>query len=380
MNNVFKAVVLFILFATNATAQVKTVIFTVSNPSGDARVNELIAIPWKEVLAKLPDATKDNFKVVNAITKKELPYQIEYKGLQNPQNLLIQVSVASHGTITLELKKGIPAKVISKVFARYVPERKDDFAWENDRMAFRMYGKAIEGTSEDAYGMDVWTKRTDRLIINERYKKDDYHVDHGDGLDYYHVGLTLGAGNMAPIVNDIIRYSKNYHHWKVLDNGPLRTTFELSFDEWNAGGIPVSVVKTVSLDAGSQLNKIEMIYQYKSANKLQVVAGLVKRPEPGVALLDEPNGILAYWEPQHDIDGITGTAVILENAKIKTVKDQFLAQTEAGNNISLVYYAGAVWNKAGLITTADAWFKYLQTFNRCLKVPLKVGVGFKSKN
>ncbi|MNT75427.1 hypothetical protein D3C72_2143220 [compost metagenome] len=67
----------------------------------------------------------------------------------------------------------------------------------------------MENTKENAYGFDVWVKRTDRLIINERYKRNEYHIDHGDGMDYYHVGFSLGAGNMAPYVNDTIRYSAN---------------------------------------------------------------------------------------------------------------------------------------------------------------------------
>ncbi len=69
------------------------------------------------------------------------------------------------------------------------------------------------------------------IKINERYKRAEYHIDHGDGMDYYHVGFSLGAGNMAPYKNDTIWYSKNYRTWKVLDNGPLRSTFQLTFEE-----------------------------------------------------------------------------------------------------------------------------------------------------
>src|SRR5699024_9190524 len=128
-----------------------------------------------------------------------------------------------------------------KTYCRYVPERKDDFAWENDRIAFRAYGKALEGTNEDAHGFDVWVKRTDQPVLNRRYKGNDYHNDHGDGLDYYHVGLTLGAGNIAPYTNDSIRYPGNYRKWKVLDNGPIRSTFQLFYDSWKVEGKDVGL-------------------------------------------------------------------------------------------------------------------------------------------
>ena len=41
--------------------------------------------------------------------------------------------------------------VKAKVYGRYVPERKDDFAWENEYAAFRMYGPALKSclTSTD---------------------------------------------------------------------------------------------------------------------------------------------------------------------------------------------------------------------------------------
>ena len=33
-------------------------------------------------------------------------------------------------------------------------------------------------------GMDAWSKRTNRLILDEWYKLNNYHKDNGDGLDF----------------------------------------------------------------------------------------------------------------------------------------------------------------------------------------------------
>jgi len=363
---------LCLLFIAVVDVLAQSHILKVSNPSGMNR-NELVSVPWKDIQSKFPLIESNNFKVITHNSKKELPYQLEYKGEETVQNLLIQVDIPAFKTIKVVLKKGKTTPVAVKTFGRYVPERKDDFAWENDKIAFRMYGKVLEGSNENAYGIDVWAKRTDKLVINERYKRGEYHVDHGDGLDYYHVGLTLGAGNMAPIANDTIRYPQNYHHWKVLDNGPLRTTFQLGYDEWNVNGMMVKSTKTVSLDAGSQLSRMEVNYVYNTDKPLSVVAGIVKRAEPGTSLLNDQASILAYWEPQHGDDGITGVGIIMQNgAKMITVSNQFLAQTKVFSNKPIVYYTGAAWNKAGIITTADAWFSYLKNYKNCMDKPLKV--------
>ncbi len=179
------------------------VLIEISNPLKIDR-EEVIAIPWKDVLSVYPNIDTANFIITNSKTKQQSPYQLEYRGMQEIQNLLVEITVGANSKLKLQLQKGKPATFIAKTYCRFVPERKDDFAWENDKIAFRMYGKALEGTKENAYGTDVWVKRTDKLIINERYNRGEYHIDHGDGLDYYHVGFSLGAGNIAPYKNDTI--------------------------------------------------------------------------------------------------------------------------------------------------------------------------------
>ena len=364
-------------FSFTVLAQVENRIeISIENNSTVNFNQHVLTVPWKDVLQKYPTIDTANFKVMNASTKKEIPFQLEYRGASAIQNLLIQVDVAANRTLKIYLQKGKPLAVLPKTYCRYVPERKDDFAWENDRIAFRMYGKALEGTKENAYGIDVWVKRTDRLVLNERYKRAAYHIDHGDGLDYYHVGFSLGAGNIAPCINDSIWYAKNYRQWKVMDNGPLRSTFHLSFDEWDVAGRMVKMVKTVSLDAGSQMSRIEVNYSYPNNDSLPVVVGIIKRKELGTVLLDEQNGIMGYWEPQHGKDGTTGTGTVFLQpvVKMKVNHEHLLAHFTAVKEAPFVYYTGAAWDKAGIITNAQNWFSYLQLFQQQLQLPLQVKI------
>ncbi|MEI8112981.1 MAG: DUF4861 family protein [Bacteroidia bacterium] len=356
-------------------AQPILVFIVISNPISDDRKEEVLAIKWTDILAKYPKIDTANFKIINLKTKEELPWQLETKGGKDVQNLLVQLDVAAKSTVKLGIQEGKSAVVKTKTFGRYVPERKDDFAWENDKIAFRMYGKALEQSpSEMAYGLDVWVKRTDKMVLNDRYKRGNYHIDIGDGMDYYHVGFTLGAGNIAPVVNDSIYYSQNYVRWKVLDNGPLRTSFQLEYNEWAVNGTKISVVKTISLDAGSQLSRIEAQFSQEQKLDLPVVVGIVKRKEPGAMLLDEQQSLMAYWEPQFGEDGITGVGSILLNpvTKIKVTNEQILSYTISKNGEPVVYYTGAAWNKANEIISSKAWFDYIQLYKNRLSNPLKI--------
>ena len=361
--------------SVKAQSNVKATI-NLSNPAALERKNEVLAISWSDILAKYPGIDTANFKVIDAKTKKEVAFQLEHKGQREIQNLLVQLSLAAKGVVKLNILTGKPAAVIAKTYARFVPERFDDFAWENDKAAFRMYGKALEGRKDNAYGMDHWTKRTSRLVLNDWYKGADYHTDHGEGMDYYHVGFTLGGGDIAPVLKDSIVFPKNYHHWKILDNGPLRSTFELGYDEWDVAGKSVKAVKTISLDAGSQLNRISVTYQYTGKGDLPVVIGIIKRADPGVILMDEQRGILGYWEPQHGADGTTGVGTIVVDGKVSMCSDSmhFLTRSSAGNNQPLVYYSGSAWDKANEVVNARQWFDYLSNFKKKLTQPVKVVV------
>jgi len=357
------------------SAQSGRVVIAVSNPISENRKEELVAIPWNDILTKFPGIDKANFKIVNLLTKKELPWQLEFKGEEKIQNLLIQMNIAANSKIKLEILKGKPAAFRAKTYGRYVPERKDDFAWENDKIAHRMYGKGLEQfPAEMAYGMDVWVKRTDKLILNDRYKRGNYHQDIGDGMDYYHVGYTLGSGDIAPYVNDSVFYPKNYRRWKILDNGPLRTTFILSYDEWNVNGRNVNVTKRISIDAGSQLSRVEAMFSSDQKSAFPVVIGIAKRENPGVMLLDEQQGFMGYWEPQFGQDGTTGVGSLLLTpaTKIKITNGQLLMQTIAGNDLPVIYFTGAAWNKANEITSSKAWFDYLQSFKNRLMNPINI--------
>lgn len=374
MKKIFGFLLLSATLCAPAMAQTKATL-TVSNPSKLDRTGAVVAVSWSNVVAKYPTIDTANFKVINSVTKKEVPFQLERRGQANVLNLLLQLSVKANGNAKLFIVPGKPAAVVHKTYGRYVPERFDDFAWENDKIAGRMYGKALEKRKDNAFGTDVWVKRTSNLIVNKWYKIGDYHTDRGDGMDYYSVGFTLGAGDIAPIVKDSVVFSLNYHYWKVLDNGPLRTTFELGYDAWDVAGKSVKVTKTISLDAGSHLNRVEAVYSY-NGDGLPVAVGIVKRKEPGSILMDEQQGILGYWEPQHGADGTTGVGTIVLGTQLRmnTDKAHLLTHTVAKNNEAVVYYNGSAWSKANEITSAKAWFNYLNNFKQELEQPLKVTV------
>ncbi|WP_432713677.1 DUF4861 family protein [Pedobacter sp.] len=371
----YKLLLILVLLCCSMAVSAATSIEIV-NPLSQKR-KELVEIPFEQFQKGFLWTKGKTFKLINATTKAEVAYQLAYKGNAAPVALLIAVDIAAKGILKITVVAGKPAVVKAQTFARYVPERYDDFAWENDKVAFRMYGAALENRKDNAMGMDVWSKRTAALVVDKWYKTEDYHADHGEGMDYYSVGNTLGGGDIAPFIKDSIYFTNNYKTWKVLDNGPLRSTFQLTYPTRNAANIPYTVTKIISIDAGSQLNKVEAIFDYQGTEALPLAIGIVKRDQPGATVvLNEKSGIMAYWEPDSEKTGVTGLAVLVadNSAKMDVAKGHLLTLVNTKAAQPYVYYNGAAWDRAGKITSAQAWVNYLADFKAALNAPLKVSL------
>lgn len=345
-------------------------ILSLSNHTGLERKEEVTEILYNDFKVKIKTASRQ-FKILNALTGEEIPYQLEYRGNKNPVNVLMLVTLSPGSKIFAQISDEKPSVFAQKTYARFVPERYDDFAWENDKIAFRVYGAALEKTNENGYGLDIWAKRTDSLVINDWYKRADYHRDHGQGLDFYDVGFSLGAGSSAPFVKDSIYYSKNFRKYKILDNGPLRSTFQLGYNDWKVDGKTVGESKIISLDAGSQLNKIETVYAFKD-KKMPVAVGIIENKGDGTILLNERKGIMGYWQPENQKNGILGVGCIILPYKtnMKTADKHLLTIFDVSPNKPFLYYTGGAWNKAGIITDSKMWFQYLENFKTKLDHPV----------
>lgn len=304
--------------------------------------------------------------------------------------LLVLVSLDPHETMRLVIHAtSEPARGTPLVFGRAVPERKDDFAWENDKVAYRVYGPALQATGEITSGIDVWSKRVPDLIVNTWYRRDaegqrtdnpamSYHKDSGQGLDSYEVGPTRGCGGTGLWANGHLYVSKNYVHAEILESGPIRFRFRLRYAPWQADGFEVSEEKVITLDAGSHLNRIESTFSFSRVlpsgkEAPQWAAGLAMHSGAHLATSDD-GGILLVWEPLTDPHaGMDGTAIVLEPGQTaKTIQEpgNAFVLLPATPEAPVAYYAGAAWSKADIPDEA-AWSRYLAGFRERLQHPLK---------
>ena len=347
----------------------------ITNETSIEKKNEMITVSWADLTQKLSLQGENSIIILNE-TGSQIPYQILFKGMDVPQEVIFQVSLNPGEKAIYTIKTGKAETFVKKTHGRAVPERKDDFAWENDRIAFRMYGPAL-AKENPSNGVDIWLKRTDSLIIDKFYKDDlenglSYHVDHGLGLDCYKVAHTLGAGGIAPYINDSLFAGGFYTAAKVLDSGELRTAFELTYDSVPAAdGKLFSQKMIITIDAGSQLNKAVVSYD-GDFDKMQVAGGIWLHKEIGNIFENKDDGCIAYGETATSDAGVPAgrnyIGVIFPDgvAGIKQQDEHLLAIADYNKGDEITYYFGGGWSKWGF-DSDQAWFDYIKDYASNLK-------------
>lgn len=356
-------------------AQQRIVVF---NPSTIDRKAEMVEVK----VADLKVSFQHKTYVLKNANSVEVPYQFVSNGQKTPQKLIFQADVKAKKTTIFTLSEGNPMLVQPKTYACFVPERKDDFAWENDLCAYRMYGPAL-ANENPSNGVDIWLKNTTNLVVDKRYSNElqkgiSYHVDHGDGLDCYKVGHTLGAGGIAPYVNGKLWVGNHYSSYKIIETGPLRSTFSLTYDSVIVGTDVFKQTITITTSAGTFLNKALVRYEGLKQT-IKLAGGIFLHDNKGVGTEDAKNGFVAYAENAvSDAKlpvGRNYVGVYMPVKATQVTKDDthLLLLTDYTIGTDFTYYFGGGWSKWVFKTDKD-WSDAMLQFSISQKQPLKVTI------
>ena len=357
----------------------------VVNPGRLFRDSETISLNWKDVKRAVAGITKGNVAVLDF--KSNRPLITQLVEIDGKSELLFQTDFAPGEQKYFWVMKQ-PAtleKPESKTatFCRFVPEREDDFAWENDLIAFRMYGPALWDDSVNN-GVDCWLKCVTYPIIDKWYgqmNEKTYHKDWGEGYDPYHVGKTTGCGGLRIVEDGQFLHPNVYDQWRVIENGPIRSVFELTYDKsWKASGKNLIEVKRVTIDLGQRLCRFESRFTGADADTIkQFCVGVTTHNGKAKSFDDASRGIAYCWEK---IDGkFLGTGVIVSSPAVERSmavesdtpdESHIYLLTRKTAHPAITHYLGYGWEKAGQITTLESWRAYLENFKQRIDNPVDV--------
>ena len=277
-----------------------------------------------------------------------------------------------------------------KVYGRYVPERKDDFAWENEYAAFRMYGPALR-PENPSNGVDLWLKASPELVVDSFYYREHvlglpYHINYGKGLDCYKVGHTCGAGGLVAMIDDDpsdkIYVGGAYDRWQILEQTPEKIVFKLEYDSFEINGHVLQESITITAEAGKMLNRADVVLsgEYAYEGILWLGGGICIHDSVENVYTCDHCGIAAYAEDalsdktaakmNYDYNGSTSQgrnyiAVVIPNGASTNIQDGILYAVRPYNiGDTLTYFFGACWsewsNGEQKFATDQDWFDAIQ--------------------
>ena len=269
-----------------------------------------------------------------------------------------------------------------RVYGRFVPERKDDFAWENEYAAYRFYGPAL-APENPSNGVDIFMKNTPAFVLDTFFYnyvnfKIPYHVQHGMGFDGYKVAHTTGCGGPAIVVDDALYVGNHFDTWQIIEQTPKKLVFRLHYDSLNVAGVWFSEDITVTSCAGEVLNKAELVLTPLEAAEIpamQVGAGLYLHDSIGTyqflnnavlyteTALSDPGAVRLNRKWYDNIDlGQTHEAIIVPGATSGAILDNtVLIVRPYTPGEKLTYWFGGCWDRwtdgKQSFPTQEAWAK-----------------------
>lgn len=353
----------------------------VNNPATFDRTDEIT-----EICADSITIAKAGEFIITDAEGREIPYQLTYDN-----RIIFPASVKASDKTIYTVMPGTPAPVDTIAWGRQFPERKDDMAWENDRSAYRAYGPALQQSGERAFGYDIWTKSVPYRVLEKRFdldinKKISFHVDHGEGMDVYAVGPTLGGGTAALLdsAGNIV-YPYCYESYEILDNGPLRFTVSLRYAPLSIDGDSAVIEeRMISLDKGSWLNRTSVTYTGLRHDVCVAPGIVIHRQNPeGYTLA---NGYMSYADSTENSangNGVIFVGVVSpesRNTEYRRLTEpagdatgHILAPAPYADSHRFTYYWGSGWSKGGM-PDKETWDSYLGNYLERLKNPLRVYV------
>ena len=246
--------------------------------------------------------------------------------------------------------------------------RFDDLLWENDRIAYRIYGRALEAAEPPSTsGIDAWGKRVRWPFMDRQLRTGDQHADHGEGVDFYNVGTGRGTGGLGIWYDNKLWTSRNYVRPHILRSGADIADFTVDYDPW-----PVDTLRTVretrrfTLPAGTNFTRLTSTIGSDSDAELIVGIGISKRPVNGGKLgelrKDGGGARMSWWGPADREKGRMAAGVIVDPAAFAGFAedaDNYLILVRVQPGRPFVYYSGAAWDRGGDFATRDAWNSYV---------------------
>ncbi len=261
----------------------------------------------------------------------------------------------------------------------------DGPAWENDLVGYRHY---FDGrNTRDLFGKTTRAMVLDKVGLQEGEIFDNYHVLNDWGRDVLNVGNSMGLGGigawfngdarrigvtLADTVNNVTETT-----FKLMIEGPVRSVFQITYDDWQLSDQMYDVTNTVQIWAGQFGFHGKVDFTEMAPDTL--IVGLVNSNNNQPMFPAEPIGnwlpVATHDQQTYDKEYWLGMAVVVPAERFisceatgeesPSVSTSFNALIDNAKNRPFEYYTLSGWE------LTDERFAKREFFNDFLHTEIK---------
>ncbi|WP_281987217.1 DUF4861 domain-containing protein [Aquimarina aggregata] len=376
---VYNLIFLILLFLVLGCEPISKNVITITNTLNLERIDELVRIPIQKINTHILDVGKKSILTIYDENNTSIPFQLEDENGDGQWDQLIfttdfvpnevkkirytvlensKASIFPNAT-DIHFGVGDSNSTISEVNEykrindpRTASQKKffqmEGPAWENDKVGFRMY-------FDPRNGIDIFGKTTPDLVLSHIGINGDYHSKEDWGMDILKVGNSLGAGSIAIKTKDSLYRitGKNGATFKILEQGPIKSSFEMKYINDTIQGVPIQAKHKISIYKGQWYYKSDISLSGITPD-MNLVAGIVNLKPNTLHSTNVNNyfSLNSYGKQSENGDHL-GMALLL-NKKLynthKTITTQETGITNthyvsfnSENDIPISFYFLAAW-------------------------------------
>lgn len=249
-------------------------------------------------------------------------------------------------TFDLDFEPGVAFKdKVPACHVRFISERAEDIAWENDMVAFRIYSRDVR--SKVSSGVDYWAKTVAHPVIETWYAQaaqgKSYHENYGEGYDFYSVGRNRGLGGTGIITSGGLAVAEPYADYRIYSDTPDLVDFEVSYQPYEADGRMIYEKKRIKMVLSTHFYQVTSTVETSDGQPVVLAVGLT---DFGAAKVDQSieKGMISLEEKISDKDGTMACAVFADPKDVKgfeTVGKDRLILLNVNSGEPVTYYVGA---------------------------------------
>jgi hypothetical protein len=391
------AAVAFLLLSSLHAQKVQV---SVANPSGIARPNEPVVLPWTEIKTRQPNLEAGMLRLLDE-EKRVVPLQIDdmdHDGTPDEVVFTADFAPHQHRTFTLTDSEGERLlirresfrtdaanwkridSVLQSVDDDDVPGngrdrrlyRFDGVGWESDIIAYRLY-------LDERNAVDLEGKRKPGLHWNYIGASGiDYQLDADWGMDVLHVGPALGVGGIGFWVGDSVLKPETVdrERCRVIARGPVRAVVRVDYTGWNVAGEKVNISSLFAIYAGDRLTEHQIILE-KGKSPATIVTGIVKHSPTKVVWNSEESWLYTLGPQSRANDHLLMALNFVKSSVTKKTEDTYnhLVLLKLEQRKPLRFLLSAVWQgETGKMWSEEEIQRFLRRAAARLNEPLEVQV------